>query len=199
MKIHLNNNDLDKIDLSGNRPYLRGISKQYFELPSGHESYRLLSYISSLFNQSIIIDLGTSNGASALALSNNLTNYVVSFDIQDRTHTIFNQGDNNLPLYKGNIDYIVTNNFTKYLNLLIQSPLIYLDIAHDGIWEKRLIDLLKENNYKGILIMDDIHDFPELLKIWNEISIPKFDITKYGHYSGFGLVDFSEKIELELS
>jgi hypothetical protein len=35
-------------------------------------------------------------------------------------------------------------------------------------------------------------------KIWNTISFKKFDLTKYGHWSGTGIIDFDNNIELEL-
>lgn len=198
MEIKLNNKILDNLELSKYEPFLRGISRKYFRLPSGKESYRLLIYLSDLFNDSIIIDLGTSNGASALALSSNPKNNVISFDIKDRTNTIIEQGDNITPIYLDNIDFITTSNFLKYLGLILSSLLIYLDIAHDGVWEKMLYNLLIENNYKGVMIMDDIYEFPELKNMWEEIKVKKYDITKYGHYSGFGIVDFSGNLKLEL-
>ena len=42
----------------------------------GKEHYKLLSYLSTLFNNSIIIDIGTHRGSSALALSYNSTNII---------------------------------------------------------------------------------------------------------------------------
>lgn len=102
-----------------------------------------------------------------------------------------------MPTFK-NIDFIVTEDFTKYLNILLQSPFIHLDISHDGIWENILLELLIKNNYKGIMVMDDIYAFPEMKKIWENLNLNKIDLTKYGHWSGTGLVDFSNQIEFEL-
>jgi predicted O-methyltransferase YrrM len=169
-------------------------------LKSGQEPYRLLYYFASLFNDSILIDLGTSNGGSALALSHNKTNQIFSFDIQERSETNYFQNNNTfekVPRFK-NVDFIISENFMKYLDLFLKSSFIYLDIAHDGIWENILLESLKNNNYKGLVIMDDIHEFPEMNKIWNTISFKKFDLTKYGHWSGTGIIDFDNNIELEL-
>lgn len=94
MKINFDNNYLNSIDLNYLYKHCVGVSKQYFLLKSGKEPYRLLVYLSSLFNNSIIIDLGTSNGASALALSYNKSNQIVSFDIIDRCQTSFFQNEN---------------------------------------------------------------------------------------------------------
>lgn len=200
MQISIDQNCLNNLPLKDLYKFCTGISKQYFLLNSGQEPYRLLYYFANLFNDSIIIDLGTSNGGSAIALSHNKTNQIFSFDIVDRCQTSFLQNENNfenMPSFS-NVDFIVTEDFRKYLGIILKSPLIYLDIAHDGIWENILFELLIKYNYKGIMILDDIHEFPELKKFWNNISIKKIDLTKYGHWSGTGLIDFSEKIEFNL-
>ena len=54
--------------------------KNYFLEAPGKEHYRLLSYISTLYNGVTILDIGTYKGCSALALSFNPSNKVVSFD-----------------------------------------------------------------------------------------------------------------------
>ena len=61
-----------------------------------------------------------------------------------------------------------------------------------------ILDLLIKNNYKGIMVLDDIHAFPEMKILWNKLLFNKVDITSYGHWSGTGLVDFSNEIEFEL-
>jgi predicted O-methyltransferase YrrM len=192
MNILLNNKSLNQIYINNLLNKCTGISKKYFLLESGQEPYRLLHYMASLFNDCTIIDLGTSNGASALALSHNLTNQIYSFDIIDRCETSYlqNNGFEKMPSLE-NCDFIVTQNFIKYLDTFLDSPFIYLDIAHDGVWEKILIDLLIKYNYKGLMILDDIHAFPEMKKIWDTIDIKKIDLTKYGHWSGTGALDFS--------
>jgi hypothetical protein len=64
---------------------------------------------------------------------------------------------------------------------------------------------LKKNNYKGLLLLDDIHWSDEMIECWNKIDSTKYDITDIGHgdgsgpkgnISGTGLVTFAEKIEL---
>jgi hypothetical protein len=200
MKITFDNNHLNSINLENLHKYSTGISKQYFLLESGREPYRLLYYLANLFNNSIIIDLGTSNGGSALALSSNKSNQIYSFDIIDRCQTSFSQNGNQfekMPSFS-NVDFIVTEDFRKYLGLFLKSPFIYVDIAHDGIWERILLDLLIKYNYKGIMLLDDIHPFPEMKKIWESLNFNKIDLTNYGHWSGTGLVDFSGQIEFEL-
>ena len=52
--------------------------------PPGEQHYRLLGELASKFNNSIIIDIGTHRGSSALALSSNPTNTIHSFDITSK-------------------------------------------------------------------------------------------------------------------
>lgn len=199
MKINLNKNKLDALSIEVLKQNCRGISKQYFTLESGKEPYRLLFFLAQQFNNSLFIDLGTSNGASALALSNNKNNQIMSFDIVERSETscLQNKQFEMMPKIE-NIDFIISQNFIKYIDFFLTSPLIYVDIAHDGIWEKILIDKLIALKYRGIVILDDIYEFNEMLKLWNSIELKKIDLTKYGHWSGTGLIDFNSEIEFVL-
>ena len=78
-KRELNNNiDYSKyIEVIKKVPNYQGF---FFE-DAGKEHYRLLSYISSLYEDSILIDIGTYQGFSALALGYNQSNKVLSYDI----------------------------------------------------------------------------------------------------------------------
>jgi hypothetical protein len=73
---------------------------------------------------------------------------------------------------------------------LSESPLIMLDTDHDGVFENKFYTHLKENNYKGLLFLDDIHLNPPMRAFWSSIAETKEDITDLGHWSGSGLVDF---------
>ena len=80
----MNRAAIDPIDLSilarhtPNAEY-RG----YFLDSQFKEHYRLLAYLSTLFNDQILFDVGTLKGYSALALSYNRANKIVSYDIED--------------------------------------------------------------------------------------------------------------------
>jgi hypothetical protein len=82
---------------------------------------------------------------------------------------------------------------------LLASPLIFLDIdPHDGSMEFEFYNWLKDNNYKGILILDDIWYFKGMRdNLWTKISDIKHDVTSLGHWSGTGIVDFSNSVEFE--
>lgn len=76
---------------------------------------------------------------------------------------------------------------------------------HDGILEHEMFVWLKNNNYKGIILYDDIflksghiangYSATEynMIEFWNKIpSENKLNLTHVGHYSGTGLVYFDK-------
>lgn len=154
-------------------------AKGYFLEEPGVEHYKLLAYLSTLFSGVIISDIGTFRGASALALSYNKQNKVVSYDIKNKRRL------NGKP---ENVEFVVyREGFSKDI---FYSALIFLDTLHDGVLEREIVSFLKQHKWRGILILDDIHKFPPLNELWNEIDAPKEDITSIGHHSGTGIVYF---------
>ncbi|MES2829679.1 MAG: hypothetical protein V4687_16070 [Bacteroidota bacterium] len=176
----INKKELAKIDLS----YLADLitddeARGFFILPEGREHYKLLAYLANQFDNIIISDIGSYKGCSALALSVNETNLVESYDVSDMVA---------MPLEPTNIQFFITDKVV--CNQVLKSSLICLDTIHDGIHERAVIDFLIENNWKGLLILDDIHHFPEQNKLWNEITLRKEDLTSIGHWAGSGLIYF---------
>lgn len=158
---------------------------EYFYKNSNSEHYRLLTYISSLYTNEILFDVGTNYCLSALALGHNIKNKVKSFDIIDKINEEFKK--EKLDPHK-NIEFIIGDStldpdFQK-------SPFIFLDVDHDGIYENYIYDHLKNSNWKGILLLDDIKLNSNMVMFWNSITQRKFDISRIGHWSGTGLVIF---------
>lgn len=185
MKITLSNLYLDNIDISfqyieNNVP---SFYKRFFPLRSGEEHYRLLLFLSKLYNNTVISDIGTNKGASALALSENQSNKVISIDIEDVKDKEWTNRPNNCSFIISDILYD-ENIFKKVL----ESKLIFLDIDHLYTNEIRIYKKLIENNWKGVLICDDIHLNLEMKKFWEEVQSKKINITRYGHYSGTGAI-----------
>jgi hypothetical protein len=145
------------------------------------EHYRLLSHLSSQYQNSIIFDIGTFKGYSALALSYEPTNLIVSYDIQDHKD-----------LHERNNISTIEFNIGNALNdpRLLQAPLILLDTNHDGGFEMQVYTFLKNNGYQGLLVLDDIYLNAEMMRFWEHIDLPKEDVTDLGHWSGTGIVDF---------
>jgi hypothetical protein len=164
---------------------------EYLASP-GEQHYKLLAWLSTQFNDKEIFDIGTHMGASASALSYNKSNKVISFDIShDR-----------LVCKKSNCEYFLQNLWDASIrdtwkDRILNSPLIFLDIdPHEGNMEFEFYTWLKSNNYNGILVLDDIWYFKGMRdNLWYHISDNKFDITSLGHWSGTGIVDFSNTVE----
>lgn len=154
-------------------------AQKYFLEGPGVEHYKLLAYLSTLFSEIIISDIGTLRGASALALSYNKQNKVISYDIKNKRMLNGKPQNIEFVVYKGG--------FSKDI---FYSDFIFLDTLHDGVLEREIINFLRKYKWRGILVLDDIHEFTPLKELWNEIDLPKEDITSIGHHSGTGIVYF---------
>ena len=201
MKINLNdifNIDFSEFKLNTKHPDL---------LISKINHYYLLAYLSSKINNSLIIDIGTHVGTSALALAYNKTNNIVTYDLSNSSPFVYGGIINNVNLENlTNIKWKLCNimDEEEEKNRLLSASIIMLDTAHEGPFEVNLYNYLKENSYKGILILDDIYFNNDMIAFWNSITEKKFDLTSVGHKelgdlnipTGTGLVDFGETIEI---
>jgi predicted O-methyltransferase YrrM len=164
-----------------------------YTLEAGNGEYRLYSYLSTLFDNITILDIGTNQGRSAVALSHNPNNHVISYDIEDHIHT------REYKLFeKSNIEFKLKNVMEDLTTEFIQSKnikLVMIDICHTGPPEREIMDRLSACGFKGIVILDDIwhpeiHFQEGMQKMWNELPWRKRDISELGHWSGTGIVYF---------
>lgn len=156
------------------------------------EHYKLLSYLSGLFENETILDLGTRDGLSALVLSKNAKNKVITYDLLPKPTEML-QFEEIIP----NCEFKQMNVFDENPEIIKSSKLIFLDLdPHDGIQEEKFIELLKSIDYKGIVICDDIEWFSSMKSWWDNINYKKYNLTKFGHGSGTGLIDFSNELEI---
>lgn len=181
--LSITNEELDNIDLF---PYSQKINsleyQQYFMSKSGQEHYRLLAHISQTNDLVDILDVGTLKGCSALAFSVNSKNKVRSFNVGNEFDL------NYTPL---NAEFIIDNVLNgNYNDIILGSKYIMLDTYHDGTFEKEFYDHLVSINYKGYLLLDDIHLNFEMERFWGSITKEKYDITNIGHLTGTGVVYF---------
>jgi hypothetical protein len=188
--IVLNNSILDSINLNdeyyGVHLNNSMINHEYFTLKSGLEHYRLLTYLSMMFDGINIFDIGTCGGASSLALSSSPNNTVHSFDVRN----VRSPSLSSIPNIKFYTENILENR--SMCELLLKSPLIFLDTAHDGVFEYQFYKFLVDNNYHGIFGLDDINLNDAMRNFWKNISTRKEEVTRYGHFSGTGLVLFND-------
>lgn len=183
--MNINIEKLNEIDLTGLSNYiLEEEFRSYFLADCGKEHYKLISYLSTQFNDSLLLDVGTYKGCSSLALSYNKSNEIISFDI---IHDL-----KRLSGYPENVSYIVDDILKdSYSWMIIKSPFIVLDTFHDGTFEALFYSRLKSLEFKGYLLLDDIYLNKEMIEFWNSIEEDKLDLSSVGHHSGTGLVTFN--------
>tara|TARA_R100001443_G_C3342856_1_gene174886 strand:+ start:679 stop:1353 length:675 start_codon:yes stop_codon:yes gene_type:complete len=220
--INLSNKQLDSIDLSEFDRYLNQKYRKThsaggygFYDKSGVEQYKLLAYMSTLLDNETILDVGTFEGGSALALSKNKTNNVVSIDVNyqvnqniDLDNILFLEGD--ILNDKEEIIEIDRNfrsgslpkNYGK--DLIDKSKLILYDTVHDGVVETQFHNYLVESNWSGICIWDDIKFRANgnirtgMVDFWDSIENEKEDVTKYAHWTGTGMVWYNQDKDINL-
>jgi len=191
--LKLDNTILDQFDLTNVQPYLSSklkVKDGYdFYAKSGKEHYRFLGYLSSLFNEITILDVGTHLGGSALALATNRNNKIISVDIVDKRETKIDLP--NIEFYIGDItDPELGHDIINSANIIVY------DAAHDGISETTFHKLLLELGWNGIVVWDDITlnwtGKPRqcMIDFWNSIENTKYDITEYAHWTGTGIVQY---------
>lgn len=189
ININLNNLEINLIDLSHLTPFTQFHSnKQYFDLDSGVEHYKILTYLTKFMTCNTFIDIGTYLGFSALALSHDDNKHVITYDIFD---SIPDNATTSTIKQKQNITCKLMNCIDD-IDVVINTQFICLDIGHDGHDEAEILQQLQLKGYKGIVFMDDIHLNDEMKKLWESIQLTKIDVTKYGHWSGSGIVIFDD-------
>jgi len=151
----------------------------YFHQIPGREHYRLLMHISTLYGEETLFDVGTNRCISAMALSHNPSNKIKSYDIVQVL------AEN--PKIR-NVEFLLGDSTED--KEIKSSRFIFLDVDHDGIYEDKFYAFLRSIEWKGILMLDDIHLNEPMMKFWNGIEEEKHDLTRIGHWSGTGLVVF---------
>ena len=181
---------------------------------AGREHYMLLHYLTTKYGDCRhVVDIGTRFVASSVAFAAS-GSPVVTIDIPTsrERNKAFRGGteDEWFARYKqdnpagGDIEFknialldIPLDDFKT----IMSTWLVMLDTLHlpkTKPFERAFFDRLKSIGYKGILLLDDIHLNKQMKAWWAEVQAGAssggyrtFDITKIGHYSGTGLVDFS--------
>jgi predicted O-methyltransferase YrrM len=168
------------------------------------EHYRLLASICSVAKPKLVVEIGTASGLSALAILAALPSgsRLVSFDIfpwdyrgpgtwgGDTLLRSDDFADGRLTHAVGDLADPVT--FAQHKDLLAQADLFFIDGPKDGIFERVILDRLATVRFASppIVIFDDIKVW-NMLRIWDDISRPKLDVTSFGHWSGTGLIDWA--------
>ncbi len=162
------------------------------------EHYRLLAGLVRTLKPNTVVEIGTAEGISALALKRNLPSggKVVTFDIIP-WRKVPNPCLEETDFQEGNLLQEVADlgNATvveRYRSLLEAAELLFIDAAKDGELEWRLLRNLQELKYRQtpIVLFDDIRVW-NMLALWHELRWPKLDLTSFGHWSGTGICELN--------
>jgi predicted O-methyltransferase YrrM len=122
-------------------------------------------------NAKSIIELGTSLGINTLYLAKSSESRVFTFEGSDSIAEIaeisFEFGSaKNIELIRGNIDSTLYSNLSR----MPKADLVFMDANHQYVPTKKYFEwLLMKTHHKSIIILDDIHDSPDMEKAWREI------------------------------
>ena len=177
--LDVSNQELDQLDTNFINQYNFFHDISYFHGPAGKEHYRLLMYVSEIFNKEILFDVGTHRCMSAAAMSASMKNNVISYDLVKIIPM-----NPFLPRVQYFLGDVALNKKLK------NSSFIFFDVDHNGSFERIFYEHLKKIKYKGLLMCDDIHLNEPMKNWWNNIKEDKYDLTDKGHWSGTGLVYF---------
>lgn len=166
------------------------------------EHYRLLKAITKILNVKLAVEIGTYTGLGSIAMMQGQSNgHIVTYDIVPwntlPTNLSQEYFDNNL-VSQRIVDLSDANNFSQNISILNDADIIFLDGPKDGVFEYKFVSLLKQLSPKRdkLLIIDDIH-FVNMIDLWISILSPKLDVTSFGHWSGTGIVDISQPLQLK--
>lgn len=198
MKIEINKLKVLSKDLSSIYSYANySNNADYYQFIDTYQSsihaLKLYAYLSEQVNDSVILDIGTKCGNSAVALSFNEKNKVISYDLVDAWGYLENIKKENITFKIGNF---MEDNFINYEDVSI----ILIDVdPHDGKQEPPMIEFLEKNNWSGLILLDDIKwEFEELRKMWDNFNYEKYDLTDIGHFSGTGLINLGNRYEIKI-
>ena len=175
-------------------------SRFYNIFPGEH--YRLLAALVKSCQPKEIIDIGTYTGMSSRVLldaspsARVATFDLISWDAFDShlDEKDFSSGRLKQALSDLSDPLVFEQNVVQIGN----ADIIFCDAPKDGSFEYKFLSNLSKaglHRKPRLLILDDIQ-FLNMKNAWSGIRSPKFDATCFGHWSGTGIVDISNGLEL---
>lgn len=200
MKVALSLETIQQLDLSHlahflswNPPY-----QAFFLEQAGKEPYKLLAVLANAV-QGSVCDLGTLHGSSALALSYNESNIVLSVDT--RKHIPDMQGTITV-LNRPNVKFLVVS-AQAIIPHIAKSSLVYMDFDSLNADEyHKVVCELDHYQFKGILVINDIYLNDAMKSFWKTVPshLKKIDATSLGHYTGTGIIVYDPNtIDVEVN
>ena len=170
------------------------------------EHYRLLAGLVGTRQPRLVVEIGTGDGLSALAMKTQLPadGRIVTFDVVEwraSSRTCLRDED----FADGRLSQVVgdlfdASVFRRSQSLLAKADIIFFDGPKDGRLEPTLLARFEDMAFSGepLLVFDDIRLWT-MLGVWRGIRRPKLDLTSFGHWCGTGVVQWTGDHECELS
>lgn len=163
------------------------------------EHYKLLAGFVEVTKPKSVVEIGTATGLSALAMKTKLPpqSTITTFDIvpwKQFGETVLEDSDfEDGSLVQSTDDLSELSGLLEHESLLASTDLFFIDASKDGSCEPKLIENLKKIRFQKppVVIFDDIR-LLNMIKVWREIDYPKLDLTSFGHWSGTGVVDWTD-------
>lgn len=176
--------ELDALDMMPIYNQFRPVpEREYLLAPAGAEHYRLLKWVSHNI-QGVFDEIGVYMGLGTACLASSLKNVVTGWDVDLQFL--------NWRSTPVNVHLSFSINEEWYSKSISKSNLVLIDAWHNGYLEQDIFNYMIEEDFKGILIYDDIYYNDAMKTFWNNISHPgKIDATHIGHSTGTGIIDFS--------
>ena len=162
------------------------------------EHYKLLSSLVSVLQPRKVIEIGTFQGLSALAIKGSLPSgaQLTTVDIKpwaEIENTVFRPSDfEDGSLFQVIGDLSNRSFFEEFSPALSSCDLLFVDAPKNIIFESTFLKFLESIPLPpaAVVLFDDIRQW-NMLKIWREISRPKIDLTSFGHWTGTGMIDWN--------
>jgi len=172
-------------------------SPRYPEIWPG-EHYKLLAGLVVAHKPKRIVEIGTFQGLSALAMKRSSApgSELITVDIipwNEIRDTVFSPSDfEGTGLRQVVGDLSDERFFSSFADTLSGSDLLFVDAPKNVIFETTLLRYLDTIQLPStaLVVFDDIRVW-DMLRIWRGIRRPKLDLTSFGHWSGTGLIDWN--------
>jgi predicted O-methyltransferase YrrM len=182
----------------------RGVPEWISRWPGEH--YRLLTAIVQELAPQRVVEIGTFTGVGSMAIAAALpaAGKLTTFDIVPWSEIAKAQGGANPEPTCFRAEDFTTGTVTQvvadladvrtaqaFAEVLRNAEFIFVDGPKDGVFERRLLDNLRMIGLRtGTLLMFDDIRLLNMVEIWDEITLPKLDLTGFGHFTGTGLVEW---------
>jgi predicted O-methyltransferase YrrM len=185
-----------------NKDTLHLNDSHYFNIYPG-EHYRLLKAIALELKPKTVVEIGTHTGMGSLALTQGLPQ-------ASKVHTYDIVSWDQLPSHL-NKNFFSSKKITQHLfnladlehfssnqEIIESAEFIFCDGPKDGDFEYKFVSNLStlKPSKRRILMLDDIR-FKNMIDLWQSINSPKLDLSSFGHWSGTGLVDISNGLQIK--